>query len=93
MNADHASWHSLEQLHDAVLREQSARHLVSVHQLAEAVRWAGEEALHVHMPHIDLPLLQTRLDSLTAAERAYLEDVKAARASRVLATPPPPAQR
>lgn len=93
MNADRSpTYDSLEQMHDRVLREQAARHLVSVHQLAEAVRWAGEAVLHVHLPHVDLPLLQTRLDSLTAAERTYLEEISAARGRRALTAPPPPAR-
>lgn len=71
--------HCVAHLHDAVRRESAARVLVPVALLAEAVEWASEvTALAEHL-EVDLPLLQTRLDSLTACERDYLREVAARR--------------
>lgn len=71
--------HCVAHLHAAVRQEKSARLLAPVARLAQAIQWASEvTALAEHL-EVDLPLLQTRLDSLTACERDYLREVAARR--------------
>lgn len=64
---------------EQLVHREASRRLISIDQLAEAISWATEACELAECLDVDLPTLQTRLDVLSAAERAHLEQIAAAR--------------
>ena len=72
-----------EPLPDPVMNErqelrvhrEAARRLVSVDQLADAIKWATDARELAANLEVDLPTLQARLDQLNEHETAYLREI------------------
>lgn len=60
---------------ERMVEREAARSLVNVEDLSEAIKWAQDSYTLCSLLDVDLPLLQARLDTLTANERDYLDQI------------------
>jgi len=60
---------------EQLVHREASRRLIPIDQLGDALKWTIEARELAECLEVDLPTLQTRLDALGAAERAYLEEI------------------
>jgi hypothetical protein len=65
----------LEAKQERAVHQEAARRLVSVDDLAEALKWAVDAREIAACLDVDLPTLQARLDLLNEYESAYLREI------------------
>lgn len=64
---------------ERLVHREASQRLIELQDLAEAIRWTTEASELAECLDVDLVTLQTRLDALSHAERALLEQIAAAR--------------
>lgn len=69
----------LHRKRERLVEQRAARHLIAVDKLAEAIQWASDMVSIAYELDVDLVTLQARLDTLTAYERDFLEQIAARR--------------
>lgn len=57
---------------ELAVHREAARRLIDIRKLGEALAWASDQEQAAEELWVDVPTLQTRLDALHPAERAYL---------------------
>lgn len=64
---------------EQLVHREASRRLIPIDQLGDALRWTIEARELAECLEVDLATLQTRLNALGAAERAYLEEIASRR--------------
>ncbi|MFZ1363081.1 MAG: ImmA/IrrE family metallo-endopeptidase [Candidatus Nanopelagicales bacterium] len=65
----------LNQKRERLVEREAACELITVEQMAEAIRWGDDPATLCDQLDVDLPMLQARIDALTQPEQEYLQQI------------------